>query len=226
MDEARRFDLRREFWTVPPHWRGATVVIIGGGQSLTPAQVEHVRIARERGECRAIGINNAYQLANWLDILYFCDSKWWEWHKAALVGRGSAIVTLENPLHDYGDPRIKVLKNYGDSGLVDCRDGVMHGANSGYQAAHLAIHLGAARIVLLGMDMHCRNHQPHWFGHHPDRSVPDYERWKALFATMKAPAEKLGVEIVNCTPGSALTCFRSDTLDRVLPHTTEAALPA
>jgi len=217
--------LKPAFWEVPEQWPGSTVVVIGGGRSLTAAQVEWVRLARARGECRVIGINDAYRLASWLDILYFCDNKWWAWHRERLAGWAGLIVRLESPQHDWSDTRIKVLKNYNEGGVIDCRDGVAHGSNSGYQAAHLAIHLGAKRIVLLGIDVKCDGSLQHWFGNHPDRaSPPDYARWKKLFATMVEPAQKRGIEIINCSPGSALECFRKDTIDRVLPDPPTAAL--
>lgn len=209
--------MKVKFWEIPRDWPGATVVVLGGGASLTSSQVETVQAAHAAGDCKAIAINDAYRVAPWADLLYFCDNKWWEWHREALKGWAKPIVRLESVGHDFGDPRIKVLKNYGEGGLVDVRDGVMHGANSGYQATHLAIHRGATRIVLLGIDMHCRERErPHWFGHHPDRVVPDYARQRALFATIKAPAERLGVEIVNCTPGTALDCFRRADLAETL----------
>jgi len=56
-------------------WIDETVVIIGGGPSLTMDQLEYVK-----GRAKTIGINDAYLIAPWIDILYACDLKWWNWH--------------------------------------------------------------------------------------------------------------------------------------------------
>ena len=61
-----------EVWAVPPIWRGATVVCLGGGPSLTAADA-----AQCRGRARVIAINDAYRLVPWADLLYFCDYRWW-----------------------------------------------------------------------------------------------------------------------------------------------------
>ena len=46
-----------------------------------------------------------------------------------------------------------ILKKGQKFGLESARDTLAHGNNSGYAAINLAVHLGAARIVLLGYDM-------------------------------------------------------------------------
>jgi hypothetical protein len=42
------------FSTVEPLWLGKPVVLLGGGSSLTPEQVEQVRVAREATGCAAL----------------------------------------------------------------------------------------------------------------------------------------------------------------------------
>jgi hypothetical protein len=70
------------YWRVQPEWRGQTVVIVGGGPSLTKEQVDaagHVVVGRAAP--KVIAINNAIELAPWADVLYFCDARWYEWHR-------------------------------------------------------------------------------------------------------------------------------------------------
>ena len=81
--------------------------------------------------------------------------------------------------------------------------GVKTGRNSGYQALNIAVHLGASRVLLLGYDMH----GDHFFGSHPDKSRPPFALCLKLWPTIVAPLKKAGVEVVNCTPNSALTIF-------------------
>jgi hypothetical protein len=83
--------MRREFWEVPEEWRGATAVCIGNGPSLTQAQVDFTRGARDaNGRVRVIAINDAFKLAPWADVLYFCDDKWWQWRRKLLAELGRA----------------------------------------------------------------------------------------------------------------------------------------
>lgn len=94
----------------------------------------------------------------------------------------------------------------------------MHsGGNSGYQAANLALHTGARRIVLVGYDMRRgADGRAHWHGDHPphmNNAPPDaLSRWVRAFDSVPAtlPAD---VEIINATPGSAVTAFRFAPLE-------------
>mgnify|MGYP000877982445 CR=1 FL=1 len=221
----------KQYWTVPEAWPRCTVVCIAGGPSLTPAQVEACRdrVDENGWRVRVIAINNAYQLAPWADVLYFCDDKWWQWHHRKLADWKGEILRLQGGLHDFGDRRIKVLRNLDQKGgLSERRDGLHTGQNSGYQAINLAVHYGAARIVLLGYDMHAPlvggKPKTHWFGDHPGGTSPTvYEQMRPWFDTLAKPLAERGVEVINATPGSALRCFPRKTLQEALPHAAMAA---
>jgi hypothetical protein len=183
--------------TVPRLCPGGTVVCLGSGPSLTLEDVAFVR-----GKATVVAVNDAVRLAPWADVLYACDAKWWFWHRAdgaaAFVGPKFA---LENAAKKY--PGVQVLRKTGETGLELDPTGLRAGRNSGYQAINLAVHLGASRILLLGYDMK----GDHFFGPHPDGSRPPFAICLQRFATLVDPLRQLGVEVVNCTPGSALTCF-------------------
>lgn len=88
------------------------------------------------------------------------------------------------------------------------------GGNSGYQAVCLAIHFGAARVVLLGYDMRNAGKLAHWHGNHVRLGNPvpaKFREWCAHFELLKRhlPA---GVDVINATPDSALMCFPRMTL--------------
>lgn len=209
----------KQYWTAQEEWPGSTFVCIGGGPSLTAAQVEACRDLRdERGaRVRVIAINNAWQLASFADFLYFCDDKWWQWHGRKLAGWQGRIVRMAGGGHDFGDPRILVLKNDNNDGkshggLAAARDALRPGKNSGYQAINLAVHLGAKRILLLGYDMKASVEKgvvkTHWFGDHPGGTSQDvYLQMLPWFDTLPPLLKKRGIEIINCTPASALKTF-------------------
>ena len=214
-----------QFWSVPELWPGATFVLFGGGPSLTASAVNACRGRIDNGrQVRAIAVNDALRLAPWTDVHYFCDDKWWGWHHGKDWYRAfkGLRVTLENPNLLKQEPSLKSVQNVGHKGLCAERTGLATGRNGGYQAINLAVHLGAARILLLGYDMHAPlvgdKVRTHWFGDHPGNTSPGvYAMMLPNFETLVAPLAKRGVEIVNCTPGSALRCFARGTLESALP---------
>lgn len=229
-----------KFWTVPRLFDGETVAILASGPSICLEQT-----ARLRGRCRVIAIADSYLLAPWADIHYWCDAKWFRWHRElkansqAMFGtrRAEALfwgfqgirVTIENSGHEvhHFDPSVKVLRNdskrdakYCREGLCEEPDGIRTGSNSGHQAINLAFHTGPRRILLLGYDMRAIKGRHHWFGDHPERHQQNQQIYPSSFIpaleTLKKPLEDHGVEVINCSPGSALTTWPHQSLKDVL----------
>jgi hypothetical protein len=187
----------------------STTVVIGAGASLSTKQVRHVAIARLEGRCRVIAINDAIYPAWFADHLHACDSKWFFWHAQRIQHFTGIKTTLDETLPDgFG---AGLLKNTGEDGFDPEPGCVRSGSNGGYQGIHIAMQAGATKILLLGFDMHRR----HFFGDHPDRIKCDHATVMVPhFSTLLEPAKDRGVEIVNCTPDSALTCFRMSDIEQ------------
>jgi hypothetical protein len=199
-----------------------TWAILASGPSLTPADVDAVR-----GRMPVLAIKDAIRLAPDADVLYGCDGKWWRHYGPTLP---TATTILRYALQDPTDPAraperfgATVLRNTGELGLETDPTGLRTGRNSGYQAVNLAVHLGATRILLLGYDMRKGPHgRQHWFTeprpasyaevHPPDK----YERFLLCWPTIVAPLQALGIEVLNCTPGSALDVFPRATVAEAL----------
>ena len=92
----------RQYWEAPEFWPGRAFVCIGGGPSLTQSQVAACK-DREWGghKVRVIAINDAYKMAPWADVLYFCDDKWWQWRHKDLQHWPGLIVRLQGGAHDH-----------------------------------------------------------------------------------------------------------------------------
>lgn len=191
---------------VPLLWPAGTVVCIGGGPSLTAADVAYVR-GRVNG---VIAINDAYRLAPWADVLYGCDAKWWYWHKG-VPGFAGLKFSIDPVARRHRD--VIVLRRGRDAGLETDRGALATGANSGFQAINLAVHLGATRILLLGYDMKGN----HWFGSHPDHSKPPFAVCLSRFASLPPALAARGVTVVNCSRETALTAFPRVALEVALP---------
>lgn len=202
---------------VPRLFPGSTIVCIGGGPSLAVGDVNQCR-----GTARVIAVNDAYRLAPWADVLYACDPKWWKWHPAAASFAGLKYgLARASEAFPAG---VETLKNTGADGIERSPSGLRHGRNSGYQAINLAVHLGAARILLLGYDMKADpTGKTHWFGEHPDRAVSPYHMFVQAFNGLQEELTALGIEIVNCSRWTALTQFQRLPIERVLVSNTVAA---
>jgi hypothetical protein len=194
-----------------PRWAGASVVILASGPSLTVEQCCGVHAWRD---CtpggRVVAINNTFQRAPWADLLYACDATWWRVHmdEVRRVFHGELWTQDEVARREFGVRRVESQRLPG----LGRRPGVIHqGGNSGYQAINLVWQMGVKRIILLGFDMR----GSHWHGKHVGlANTPDwlFKQWIKNFAVLAADLEREDVEVVNCTPGSALDCFRMGEL--------------
>lgn len=205
---------------VPKLWPGETFVVIGGGSSLTPEDCAYVR-----GKARVIGIKEAVVCstqpapAPWADVLYAADAKWWKYMQGAPsytglkygIEQGSAA-----PQREW--PGVQYLRNTGNQGLELDPSGLRTGFNSGYQGINLAVHLGAARIVLLGFDMwRGPKGDQNWFGRHPAHIESPYPLFLQAFGTIVEPLKAAGVEVVNASRFTLLTAFPQVPLEEALP---------
>jgi hypothetical protein len=172
-----------------------------------------------RGKVRVIAINDAYRLAPWADALYGCDPKWWKWHDGVPEFAGPKW-SLEHSA--WGSYRVKYpdvqrLRNTGPSGLEHSPAGLKNGRNSGYQAINLAVHYGAARILLLGYDMQARGGVSHFFGEHPNHQKSPYPMFRQRFESLVRPLARLGITCLNCSASTVLTAFPCALLREALP---------
>lgn len=192
------------------NWAGAVVVAIGGGPSLS---LEQIRTCwRMRSKVKTIAINDAIRLAPWADMLYFCDKQWFKWHRDRVLKfakSGRLVVTLENQDLQKQIPGLVCMKNDGERGFSQDPGSLRNGRNSGYQVLHLAAHLRAKKVILLGYDMKkCETGKTHWFGDHPVGGAPGrFDSYRKLFGDLVVPLANLGVEVVNATPESGLDVF-------------------
>jgi len=199
------------YTSVPVLCPGGTVVCLGGGPSLTQEDVNHCH-----GKATVVAINDAWRLAPWADALIASDAAWWRHYQGVPAYRGLKF-SLEPGASVFAS--VTVLRNTGDSGLETDPTGVRTGRNTGAAAINLAVHFGAKRIVLLGYDMEAKSEaKSHWFGGHPRglRGGSPYPLFRQMIGTMVEPLARAGVEVVNCSPDTALTCFPRQPLREVL----------
>lgn len=227
---------------IPEIWNiGSTVFIIGGGSSIAysagikdPAKKDIDRVAeflKPIHNKKVIGVNNAYMLGNWIDVLWFGDCNWFVFHEQNIPKVFTGLKASccprfkENPRHGI----VFVGRdNEKRQGISTRKNKVAWNKNSGGCAINLAYHFGARKIYLLGFDMHhLKQGITHWFGNHKDGAhnrknkpfTPPYSRFLAGFPFIKRDAIDLGVEIINVINpevDSAITQFPKKSIFEVL----------
>lgn len=236
MNVLRRLPASR-FSEVLPSWKGVTAVIIGGGPSLTMAQVHMVERAHDMGRVKVIVVNDAYLLLPYADLHYAADSCWHRWHsegidkpflgltadnvRKAWASFAGEKCTIENSGGNVKDDSVHMLRNvrfpHHCDGLSQHPEALMTGRSSGCQAINLAALAGSRRVVLLGFDSREGQERSHWHGGHP-RPMPSnaYQAFRRGFTAIQSDAEKIGLRIINCSPNTAITAFEQAKLSLAL----------
>lgn len=191
-------------WTVPKLWTGETVVIFGGGPSLEATQVQKAITAG----WKRIACNDAYRLDLEADVLCWGDARWYGWNAGDLERhRGMNVTWVPRPVY----PRYAVRRlerRAANEKLSTVPTGIV-AESTGQGALNLAYLLGATRIILVGFDMKAVYGRMNWHDFHQRQEDPALypSRYIPAMAAAGAMLNELGVEALNATPDSALTCF-------------------
>lgn len=198
--------------------RDSITIIVGGGPSLNECPV---RLGLSYPNVHYLAINDAYRLLPEASLFYACDYRWWEYHYESLQRLPGMKVTIDAE----AARRWPDLQAYhGVDGIGLCKiPHVLHtGKNSGYQAINLAYHGGARRIILLGYDLQKSKQRSHWFMDNPFTQKANYKNWIPRFEPLAKDLMELGIDVINCSPNTALTAFPvgdfAETLQRWLPR--------
>jgi hypothetical protein len=202
-----------EYWTPERIFEGETVFCLASGPSLTRETAEKIRGRR------SIVVNSSYALAPFADVLYFTDSGWYEQRREIVANWPGLVISMSRTAKRELPDKVRRVKGIHMPGFPALGyPEILQGRSSGHTAVSLAISLGAARVVLLGYDMRVVGGKEH---HHSEyvgpRDLDQYAReFVPAFAGWNENAMKVGTEIINCTPGSAVTEFPFADLDGVL----------
>jgi hypothetical protein len=116
---------------------------------------------------------------------------------------------------------LRYVKGVQARGLSESPDAVHLGQHSGYQALGLAYSAGAARVLLVGYDMRHVDGRAHWHADHDRRLRNPSDAMLRVMARQYDHAVRQlrarGVEVLNCSPCSAITAFPTARLEDVLP---------
>ena len=164
--------------------------------------VQHYAVANG---CPVLVTNSTYRIALWADALFFYDSQWWRAHGDGVLRNFSGqLVTVCELNH----PRMLNLR----------RQPFEAYKNSGGGAISFAMYAGAKRIITLGLDgQPAPDGRQHW--HAPDPVLGDatgLSLFLPCFPDLAHDASQQGVEIINASRQTAITCFPRRSLEAIL----------
>lgn len=204
-----------------PDWSNEIGALVASGQS---AILEDM--GKLRGRTRVVVINNSWQLAPWADMLYASDPRWWD---SEIVGygrhalrdfRGMMVTQDANAAKHHKLHLIRLWGQEQDKHANEMKfdePGVVgRGGNSAFHTLNMIAQFGCRRILLVGLDLHGQ----HWHGAHaqPCRDAqPDtLNKWAARFDMQEPVLRARGIEVINCSPRSALKAYQRMVIDDAL----------
>lgn len=231
-------------WQIPRIWEGGDVWILGGGPSVYKQfEIPNDIIQKViQGELQpnayspfmsaihnkhVIGINVAYTIGNWIDMVFFGDNSFFLQNQKGLLEFQGLKVSSNPACEKYNWVKYLAKDVKKQSGISDHPGLICWNCNSGSAAISIAANAGAKRIILLGFDMKTNgnNHQ-HWhdwyhkIGNQSDKAKrkleATFDRHLRGFDQIAKDAKKRGIEIINANPDSAIIQFRKVPVKELL----------
>jgi len=225
-------------WGIPKIWEDGRCYIIGGGASIIkqfeiPEDLVNQVIDKKKSIAEyssyfyslynkhVIGVNMAYQLGDWIDIVFFGDKGFFLKNKESLGKLNNIRVGCVPYVKDIGWIKYVSKDKNKTKGISSTPNKIAWNGNSGGAAINLAYQLGAKQIILVGFDMNVDEKERQWW--HQLYAKRDTEKGKRIFARHKdyfshiaEDAHRLGVEIINANPDSAIDNFRKVHIKQIL----------
>ena len=212
---------RYEYWNVPRDWPGETVFIVGGGTSLIGVDLS---VLRGR---RVIALNTSWEDVPFADLLMFADVRWWNLHQKKIHQGFKGQLATTSQLARGGPEllRLRVIKS--GEGLATATNSAVYRRTVLQPAINVAVHRGAARVALLGIDMtrmptDLQNGRTHHHKPHPWNNRPGNKSWDMQMEELKflvQPLQERGIPVVNLSAISRIPWWPKDSLQNFLQTT-------
>jgi hypothetical protein len=182
-----------------------TAVILASGPSLTQEQIN----AAAHSGYFTIAVNSTWEKMPAANVLYSGDFLWWKGNIAkvrAAKFKGKLYTQDSSAAARWTD--IKRVRGGNRPGLG--KEVIHINGNSGTQAVNLAYIWGYDRHILLGFDLKLGpNGEKHHHADHPAPMIQGqlFDEWLKKWVPVARDLKAAKIEVINCTPGSALTLF-------------------
>lgn len=232
-------------WIIPKIWQDGEVFIIGGGPSILrqfniPQEIIVQVMAKRQSpsvyspyleplhDKHVIGVNAAYKLGDWIDMIVFGDKKWYLENQKELARFPNLKVSCHGHIHTKKCQAEGIKYVAKDTSVVwglSSRPGYIGwNGHSGALAINMAINAGARRVILLGYDMKLNeSNKQHWHALYRSAERTDFdprrlpfERHMNSFPQIAIDAKRMGVEIINANPDSAIEEFKKIDIHELL----------
>ena len=182
-------------------------IIIATGPSLRRRDVAALRHAGI-----TIAVNCGVFYAPWAEFLFATDAVWWRYYTPKVTWyRGHRVS------RSYRGPDIETWRG---------KHWPRTGGNSGHMAIQYAVDQGAEHIALLGFDQSKTGGKAHCHADHPKKTqegartnmanAGGIAAWPRLMNKTAADLHHRGIEVVNLSRQTALTCFPRLTVKQFL----------
>jgi hypothetical protein len=165
-----------------------------------------------------IGINVAYLIGDWIDMVFFGDQSFFLPNQQKLAAFPNLKVSCHAGVQGFKWVKYVAKQSEKTKGISTVPTMVSWNGNSGGAAISVAVHAGAKRIMLLGFDMSLngKNNQ-HWHdlykrGTNPNLKKMPFNRHLQGFPFIAKDAKRLGIEVINVSPESKIDVFRKVSL--------------
>lgn len=199
-----------------PDWSGKTAVCLATGPSLTREQVDAARSASVKTiAINDLGLTTRDPSAHWCDIWYAADWQFWHAYQEQAAQSQALKVTADTNAMPHGVVDLFLDTKNGAKAKEYAKGYAVSGGHSGFQALQVAIFCGATRICLVGYDCKPKGNATNYFGRKPQHLHRDssYKLWPQCYQDLKLPD---GVEVINCTPDSAIKAYPYKEISEVL----------
>ena len=199
---------------IPRKYPGETAIVCGTGPSITP---EIIKTVNHSGH-RVFGANRAYEIFN-CDVIHGCNYQFWHHYWPQIKGQSFDKWTTRPELEGVY-PSLEYIEERWEDGLSSDPSWISAHHGTGPQLVNIAYLYGCTRLLLVGWDMRYLGktgprqytrrrylgEDPLTINHWP-QTGPNGEQ-TGLIKEMETirPAD-YGIEIINCTPDSAMHCF-------------------
>ena len=199
-------------------WRGECVAVVAGGPSLRNLDVSVLR-----NRIHVVVVNESHKLCPWAEILYSCDANWWRLRQVEAEKFRGLKIGFEAAINLPFVKNISIKRlgqhDWVNQLLLTEPGQIGSGGNSGFQLTNLVVQMGATGVALIGVDCNVAG-GVHWHGKHPDqlRNPEDgiVGIWKRNFEAAAIEFKRVGVDVVNCSPTSALESYPKITIEQML----------
>lgn len=178
-----------------------------------------------------IGINIAYMIGEWIDIILFGDNRFFLAHRAGLAAFPGIVIGCHPKAARYDWVKHMARDRNHPRGISPDANKVSWNYNTGAAAISIAANSGVSRIVLLGFDMkRDEKDKGHWHDLYKtlpptrrarkdrgrDRRGAPYLRHLRGFPDIAKDAKRRGITIINASPDSAIEQFKKITVKQLL----------